>query len=358
MRIAQLAPLDEAVPPRRYGGTERVVSWLTEELVRRGHEVTLFASGDSESAAEVVPVIARAERPKGDLDSLVARMLQLGMMARRAHEFDVIHSHLDVFGMPGLAGHPALSTLHGRLDTGLYPSILKTFADHPLVSISDAQRAPVPGANWLATVPHGLPIERYPFTPVAGDYFAFIGRISPEKRPHVAIEIARRAGVRLVLAAKVDHVDREYFEQMVRPRLGEPGIEFVGELEEQDKIELARGARALLFPILWPEPFGLAMIESLACGTPVLTRRCGSTPEIVTHGKVGFVCDSDAEIERSISRVDEIDRRDCRLTVEARFTATHMARRYEALYERVADGVVASRAPDARFAAVEAAYER
>lgn len=338
MRIAQLAPLDEAVPPKRYGGTERVVSWLTEELVRRGHRVTLFASGDSHTAAELVPVVARAARPTGDVDSLTARMLQLGMVARRAQQFDVIHSHLDVFGFPALLDRPALSTMHGRLDVGLYGSLLRTFPAHPLVSISDAQRAPVPWANWCATVRHGLPLEEYPFTPVAGDYFAFVGRMSPEKRPHVAIDIARRAGVRLLLAAKVDHVDREYFETLVKPRLDEPGIEYVGELDEQAKVELVRHARGLLFPILWPEPFGLAMIEALACGTPVLTRRCGSTPEIVVDGEVGYVCDSDDEIERRIASVDALDRGACRALVERRFSAAHMAAGYEAVYAKIAAG--------------------
>jgi glycosyltransferase involved in cell wall biosynthesis len=336
MRIAQLAPLDEAVPPRRYGGTERVVSWLTEELVRRGHDVTLFASGDSHTAAELLPVIPRAERPGGEPGPLAARVLQLGMLARRAHRFDVVHSHIDLFGFPGLDGLPALSTLHGRIDVGLYGPILRTFARHPVVSISDAQRAPVPDAGWIGTVHHGLPLDEYPFTPEPSDYFAFVGRMSPEKRPHVAIEIARRAGVRLLLAAKVDRVDRDYFTTMVQPLLREPGIEYVGELGERDKLELVRRARALLFPILWPEPFGLAMIEALACGTPVLTRRCGSTPEVVADGEVGFVCDSDAELLRSVEAVDALDRWRCREHVARRFDVTRMARDYEAIYARVA----------------------
>ena len=336
MRIAQLAPLDDAVPPKRYGGTERVVSWLTEELVRRGHDVTLFASGDSYTAAELVPVVPRAERPGGDAGPLAARILQLGMVARRARRFDVVHSHIDVFGLPGLDGLPALSTLHGRLDVGLYGPILRTFAHQPVVSISDAQRDPVPDAGWIGTVYHGLPIEEYPFTPEPSDYFAFVGRMSPEKRPDVAIDIARRAGVRLLLAAKVDRVDREYFDTVVRPRLREPGIEYVGELGEHDKIELVRRARALLFPILWPEPFGLVMIEALACGTPVLTRRCGSTPEVVADGEVGFVCDDDAELLCAVEAVDRIDRRRCREHVVRRFDVARMARDYEALYARIA----------------------
>jgi glycosyltransferase involved in cell wall biosynthesis len=336
VRIAQLAPLDEAVPPKRYGGTERVVSWLTEELVRRGHDVTLFASGDSHTTAELVPVVPRAERPGGDAGPLAARVLQLGMVARRARRFDVVHSHIDLFGFPGLDGLPALSTLHGRIDVGLYAPILRTFAHHPLVSISDAQRDPVPDAGWIGTVHHGLPIDDYPFTPDPEDYFAFVGRMSPEKRPDVAIEIARRAGVRLVLAAKVDRVDREYFETLVRPRLREPGIEYVGELGERDKVRLLRRARALLFPILWPEPFGLAMIEAMACGTPVLTRRCGSTPEVVADGATGFVCDSDAELVHAVAAVDRLDRRLCREHVARRFDVGRMARDYEALYARVA----------------------
>jgi glycosyltransferase involved in cell wall biosynthesis len=337
VRIAQLAPLDEAVPPKRYGGTERVVSWLTEELVRRGHDVTLFASGDSHTAAELVPVVARADRPGGDPGSFAARILQLGMVMRRAQRFDVIHSHLDVFGFAALDGLPVISTMHGRLDVGLYGPILQTFARHPVVSISDAQRIPVPDACWAGTVHHGLPIEEYPYTPEPADYFAFVGRMSPEKRPHVAIEIARRAGVRLLLAAKVDRVDREYFDEMVRPRLREPGIEYVGELGEADKVELLRRARGLLFPILWPEPFGLVMIEALACGTPVIARRCGSIPEVVAHGEVGFVCDDDAELLRAVELVDRLDRARCREHVARYFDVTRMARDYEQLFRRVAE---------------------
>jgi glycosyltransferase involved in cell wall biosynthesis len=338
VRIAQLAPLDEAVPPKRYGGTERVVSWLTEELVRRGHDVTLFASGDSHTAAELVPVVTRAERPGGDPGSFAARILQLGLVARRAQRFDVIHSHLDVFGFAALAGQPALSTMHGRLDVGLYGPILRTFARHPVVSISESQRAPVPDACWIGTVHHGLPLDEYPYTPQPADYFAFIGRMSPEKRPHVAIDIARRAGVRLLLAAKVDRVDREYFDEMVRPRLREPGIEYVGELGEADKVELVRRARALLFPILWPEPFGLVMIEALACGTPVIARRCGSIPEVVADGEVGFVCDSDADLLRAVELVDRLDRARCREHVARHFEVGRMARDYELLYRNVIDG--------------------
>jgi glycosyltransferase involved in cell wall biosynthesis len=298
--------------------------------------VTLFASGDSHTAAELVPVVARAERPGGDPGSLAARILQLGLVARREHRFDVIHSHLDVFGFAALAGRPALTTLHGRLDVGLYAQILQTFARHPVVSISDAQRAPAPHACWTGTVHHGLPLGEYPYTPEPADYFAFVGRMSPEKRPHVAIEVARRAGVRLVLAAKVDRVDREYFDEMVRPRLREPGIEYVGELGEADKVALLRRARALLFPILWPEPFGLAMIEALACGTPVIARRCGSIPEVVADGEVGFVCDSDAELLRAVELVDRLDRARCREHVARHFDVTRMARDYEQLYRRVA----------------------
>jgi glycosyltransferase involved in cell wall biosynthesis len=335
MRIAQLAPLDEAVPPKRYGGTERVVSWLTEELVRRGHDVTLFASGDSHTAAQLVPVVARAARPQGDTASLTARILQLGMMARRADSFDVIHSHIDVFGFPALAQRPAVTTLHGRLDVDLYGPLLKTFATNPVISISDAQRVPAPDANWLATVYHGLPLDEYPFNAKPGDYFAFVGRISPEKRPHVAIELARRAGVRLLIAAKVDHVDREYYETLVKPRLHEPGIEFLGELGDREKVELMRNARALLFPILWPEPFGLVMIEALACGTPVITRRCGSTPEVIDHESTGFVCDSDEEVLRRIGALDSIARTRCREVAEARFSVTRMAEAYEKAYARV-----------------------
>lgn len=337
MRIAQLSPLFESVPPQLYGGTERVVSWLTEELVRRGHEVVLFASGDSSTAADLVPVVGRALRLGEGMDAIRAHMLQIGMVQRRAGEFDVIHSHIDLLGFPAFrrGDPPLLTTMHGRLDLPGMPDLLRVFQRHALASISDAQRAPAPQANWAGTVYHGLPLDEFPFAPVGGDFLVFLGRMSPEKRPDVAIRLARRAGVRLVLAAKVDRADREYFESVVRPLLSEPGIEFIGEVDERGKVALLREARALLFPILWPEPFGLAMIEALACGAPVLTRRCGSTAEVIDDGVSGFVCDDDESLLAAIGRIDEIDRRACRAAVETRFSAARMARDYECIYRHL-----------------------
>lgn len=339
MRIAQLAPLAEAVPPKLYGGTERVVSWLSEALVARGHQVTVFATGDSTTAAELVPVLPKALRLGGPEDPLASHVLQMGIVRDRADDFDVIHSHVDLLGFLAFATArpPVLTTLHGRLDLPGLPAALAHFRRHPLVSISDAQRLPAPDAAWLATVYHGLPVDGIPVGPGRGDYFAWIGRMSPEKRPHAAIRLARRAGVRLLIAAKIEAVDRVYFEQQVKPLLHEPGIEYVGEVSEEQKMRLLGDARALLYPIFWPEPFGLAMVESLACGTPVLTRRCGSTPEIVDDGVVGFIGDDDEDVYRAIANVDRIDRRACRRWVEQRFTADRMAGDYESLYADLVD---------------------
>ena len=339
MRIAQIAPVCESVPPGGYGGTERVVSWLTEELVRRGHRVTLIASGDSHTRAKLVPVVERALRLGGGSDPTMAHVLAVGMAKRRASEFDVIHSHLDYLAFPafGDSDPPVVSTLHGRLDiVGLAP-LVGHFTRFPLVSISDAQRAPLPGANWLATVHHGLPLADYPMGSGAGDYVLFVGRMSPEKRPDVAIHVARRAGVRLVLAAKVDPVDQAYFDRVVRPLLDEPGIEFIGEVDQGQKVALLRDARALLFPILWPEPFGLVMIEAMACGTPVIARRCGSVDEVVADGRVGIVCDDDGEFVRALDAARGIDRASCRSWVEQRFSVECMATAYERLYRRLVE---------------------
>jgi glycosyltransferase involved in cell wall biosynthesis len=339
MRIAQIAPVCESVPPGGYGGTERVVSWLTEELVRRGHRVTLFASGDSDTRARLVPVVETALRLGGRFDPTMAHVLAVGMAKRRASEFDVIHAHVDYLAFPAFteSDPPVVSTLHGRLDVeGLAP-VVGHFGRFPLVSISDAQRAPLPGANWLATVHHGLPLADYPMGSGAGDYLLFVGRMSPEKRPDVAIDVARRAGVRLVLAAKVDRVDQAYFDAVVRPLLGEPGIEFIGEVGQAEKVALLRDARALLFPILWPEPFGLVMIEAMACGTPVVARRCGSVDEVIADGRVGIVCDGDEDIVRALDAAREIDRAACRRWVEQRFSVERMATGYERLYRRLVE---------------------
>ena len=337
MRIAQIAPLCEPVPPGGYGGTERVVSWLTEELVRRGHRVTLFASGDSQTRAKLVPIVDRALRLGSGSDPTMAHILGIGAAQRRAGEFDVIHSHLDYLAFPAFreSDPPLVTTLHGRLDIeGLAP-LVQHFSRFPLISISDAQRTPLPEANWLATVHHGLPLADYPMGDGSGDYVLFVGRISPEKRPDVAIDVARRAGVRLLLAAKVDPADRAYFDRVVRPLLDEPGIEFIGEVDQAQKVELLRGARALLFPILWPEPFGLVMIEAMACGTPVVARRCGSVDEVVADGHVGIVCDDDLDLVRALDAAQAIGRAACRRWVERWFSVEHMATGYEQLYRRL-----------------------
>ncbi len=338
MRIAQLAPLVEAVPPGTYGGTERVVDWLCRELTARGHEVTLFASGDSKTAARIVPVAPRALRTSGTLhDPIAWHLASVERLRGCARDFDVIHSHLDYLPLPALRGvpTPVVTTLHGRLDVSGLREIYRHFPDRPLVAISDAQRQTLPELPWAGTIHHGLPVNDYPFGPGDGDFFLFLGRISPEKRPHVAIDVARRAGVRLVLAAKVDAADRAYHEERVRPLLGEPGIEFLGEVDHREKVELLGRCRALLFPVLWPEPFGLAMIEALACGAPVIARRCGSTPEVVRHGETGLLCDDDDALVRALTEVDRIDRLACRRDVEERFSSARMAADYEAVYRRV-----------------------
>jgi glycosyltransferase involved in cell wall biosynthesis len=339
LRIAQVAPLYEAVPPARYGGTERVVSWLTEALVARGHEVTLFATGDSVTSAKLSPITPQALRGNQELDAILTHLFELASVQDRAHEFDIIHSHVDALGLVSLrqAAVPVLTTLHGRLDIYSIQRVLERLTDMPLVSISDAQRRPAPKAGWAGTVYHGLPLDEYEPGPGAGDYAVFLGRISPEKRPDAAIEIARRAGIRLVIAAKVDDDDREYFRTVIEPLLGGSHVEFIGEVDEREKIALLRQARALLFPILWPEPFGLAMIEAMACGTPVLTRRCGSTPEIVDDPRVGIVSDDDEGLVDALARLDEFDRDACREHAERRFSVERMAADYEAIYRRLCE---------------------
>ena len=334
MRIAQVAPLAESVPPEKYGGTERVVSWLADELVRRGHDVTLFAAGTSRTAATLVPAVEEPVRRGSPEDLLTWHCLQAGLAQARAGEFDVVHLHLDAVGLAACRGTdtPVLSTMHNRVDGPGRAALLAHYRDHPLVSISRSQRAPVPAATWAANIYHGLPLDRYAPGPGDGGYVVFLGRISPEKRPHAAIDASIRAGVKLILAAKVDPTDRSYFEEVVRPRLAHPLVEFAGEVDEAAKADLLRNASALLFPILWPEPFGLAMIEALACGTPVVTRRCGSIPEVVTDGRDGFICDDDDAVVAALGRIEDLDRAACRRAVEERFSAERMAADYERLY--------------------------
>lgn len=340
MRIAQVAPLYEPVPSTLYGGTERVVSWLTEELVRRGHDVTLFASGDSRTRARLVPVVPRALRLGSDgLDDPVAlHLAALEEVRRRAREFDVIHTHVDILAFPALRGVtvPHVATLHGRLDIGGLTQLYRHYRDLPLVSISDAQRAPLPNARWIGTVHHGLPLGPYRVGTGGGDYLVFLGRVSQEKGPDVAIRLARRAGVRLVIAAKVGAQDQPFFDEQIKPLLG-PGVEFIGEVDDQQKIALLRDARALIFPVNWPEPFGLVMIESMACGTPVLARRRGSIPEVVAHGRTGFIYDDEEQLLAAIGDVSLLNRHDCRRWVAQRFSAERMARDYERVYQRLLD---------------------
>jgi glycosyltransferase involved in cell wall biosynthesis len=342
MRIAQVAPLFESVPPHGYGGTERVVSHLTEELTRRGHDVTLFASGDSRTAARLVPVVERATRWGSGTRDLLATDLtrEMGMVFSRAADFDVIHCHVDYLAFPfgTLTPTPTVHTIHGRLDLPHLMPLYRQFSTVPLVSISMAQRAPLEplGVRWAATVYHGLPTGRHTFAPRDQGYLAFLGRLSPEKQPDLAIEIARRTGLPLKIAAKVDTVDREYFERTVEPLLDDPLVEFLGEIGDEDKPAFLGGARALLFPIDWPEPFGLVMIEAMACGTPVVARPCGSVPEVVVDGRTGFLGSTLIELADAVKRIDEIDRAECRRHVEERFSVERMAADYEALYRRLA----------------------
>jgi glycosyltransferase involved in cell wall biosynthesis len=341
MRIAQVAPLYESVPPRLYGGTERVVSYLTEELVRQGHDVTLFASGDSDTDADLRSVCERALRLNcGALYAPLAHHLNLlELVAQQASDFDVIHFHLDYlpFSLIRRLDMPAVTTLHGRLDIpDLFP-LFREFDDMNLVSISDAQRDPMPWASWLATVYHGLPKALYPSGEGAGKYLAFLGRISPEKRLDRAIEIAQRAGMKLRIAAKVDSADQEYFDDSIRKLLDHPDIEFLGEIGEDEKGEFLGNAAALLFPIDWPEPFGLVMIEAMACGTPVIAFDGGSVTEILENGLTGYIVDSVAKAADAVQDLPLISRKACRAVFEERFSAYRMSRDYVQVYEEIAE---------------------
>ncbi len=339
MKIAQIAPLFESVPPRLYGGTERVVHYLTEELVRQGHKVTLFASGDSITSAELVPCTTQALRLDPDVrNSLPHQMLLLDKVRERAEEFDVLHFHVDYLHFPLFrtqAGR-TLTTLHGRQDLPDHMPFYAHFPEMPLVSISNAQRAPLPRANFVATVYHGLPLDLHkPTLQPAGGYLAFLGRISPEKRPDRAVEIARATGLPLKIAAKVDNADEAYFRDAIAPLLDGPGVQFIGEINESEKTEFLGNAAALLFPIDWPEPFGLVMIEAMACGTPVLAFRGGSVAEIVEDGITGRIVESVEEAVQAIPSLLALDRKAVRACFEERFSATRMAAEYVKLYQRL-----------------------
>lgn len=338
MKIAQVSPLFESVPPRLYGGTERIVFYLTEELQRQGHDVTLYASGDSETSAKLVAMCSKALRLDDEcLDQLAHHILMLESVFRQADEFDVVHFHIDYLHFPLTRRHDIsqVTTLHGRLDIPDLVPLYREFRDMPLVSISDSQRQPLGWANWQATVYHGIPADMYRFHPEHGTYLAFLGRISPEKRVDRAIEIAKRVGIPLKIAAKVDRADRAYYEEVVRPLIDNSLVEFIGEIGDAEKNKFLGEALALVFPIDWPEPFGLVMIEAMACGTPVIAFKNGSVPEILEEGKTGFIV---ANIDMAIAAIDalpDFDRRTCREIFERRFSAERMAIDYLNVYEEL-----------------------
>ena len=338
MRIAQVAPLAESVPPKLYGGTERVVSWLTEELVALGHDVTLFASGDSVTTGTLIPVIPQAmrlRRPRPD--PMAAYAAQLDAIAEAASDFDVVHCHVDWVHLPflGRLGVLHLTTLHNRLDTPDLPALLRRFPRAPLVSISDHHRTPLPSANWLGTVYHGLPSGSLKPSYEPGTYLAFLGRLTREKGPEVAIRLARATGMRLRMAAKIPRAESRYYKERLQPIVDGEQVKLVGELNDDGKYEMLRGAAALLFPIDWPEPFGLVMIEAMACGTPVIAFRRGSVPEVIEEGVSGFVVDNEEEAIAAIGRIGELDRRRVRAAFERRFTARRMAEDYVGHYRGI-----------------------
>lgn len=338
MKIAQIAPLAESVPPRYYGGTERIVSYLTEELVLQGHEVTLFASGDSVTSANLrYPTKTALRLNEAVRDPIPYHMMMLDDVRRTAHDFDVLHFHVDLLHFPLIrdCATRTLTTLHGRLDLpDLWP-FYRTFPDIPLVSISDAQRQPMPPVNWAKTVYHGLPLDLLPFTPFPrGGYAAFLGRVSPEKGTEKAIEIAAASGVPLKIAAKIDKVDREYWELVIAPLVEahRPLVEYIGEISEAEKADFLGNATCLLFPINWPEPFGLVMIEAMSCGTPVIAFAAGSVPEVVDHGISGFVVNDVSEAVAALASIDALDRGAVRACFERRFTAARLANDYLGIY--------------------------
>ena len=338
MRIAQVAPLFESVPPQKYGGTERIVSVLTEELVRQGHQVTLFASGDSRTHARLCAACPRALRTDPEcIDPLAYHALMYERVLQEAGNFDLIHFHTDYqhFSLSRRCATPVLHTHHGRLDIPELIPLLQEFRDIPTVSISHAQRTPVPWLNWQATIYHGLPKNTHPFTAHPEDYLAFLGRISPEKGLDEALQIAARVGMRLKVAAKIDPRDAHYFHAVAKDLLTHPLVDFIGEVGGVEKDRLLGNARAVLFPIRWPEPFGLVMIEALACGTPVIAYRRGSVPEIIEHGVTGFVVGDVAGAVAAIARLDTLSRPACRLAFETRFSTARMTEDYLGVYQHL-----------------------
>jgi glycosyltransferase involved in cell wall biosynthesis len=341
MRIAQIAPLIESCPPQLYGGTERVVSYLTEELVAQGHRVTLFASGDSKTSAQLVPTVPQALRLTGrNPDALPFMAIQLSQVSHVADQFDVLHFHCDYIHFPLCnvgVWPPAVTTMHGRLDMPHVPEVFAAFPRMPLISVSNAQRGPVAAANWCATVHHGLPVDLIRPGHGSGGYLAFLGRISPEKRVDRAIEIARRTGMRLKIAAKVDALDEDYFKREIEPLLAEPFVDFIGEIHEGGKQAFLGDAAALLFPIDWPEPFGLVMIEAMAAGTPVVAFSGGSTAEVIENGVTGFIVDDLDQAADAARRALTLDRQGVRQAFEERFTVERMASDYVGAYARLID---------------------
>ena len=339
MKIAQIAPLVESVPPKLYGGTERVVSWLTEELVRQGHDVTLFASGDSMTNAQLDPVVPRALRLDGQMhNSVWYNLLMLERVAERAREFDILHFHIDYFQFPVFRdiAYRTLTTLHGRLDLPEIQPLYRVFNRAPLVSISNSQRKPMPPVNWRGTVYHGLPADQFHMVEKPKDYLAFLGRISPEKNPEGAIAIAERVGMPLKIAAKVDAVDREYYETVVAPLIARsPHVEYIGEINEAQKQLFLGNARALLFPIDWPEPFGLVMIEAMACGAPVIAFNRGSVPEVIEDGVSGFIVENVDEAVAALDRLNTLSRRTVRACFDLRYSSAVMAAQYVNIYKKM-----------------------
>lgn len=336
MKIAQVSPLYESVPPKTYGGTERVVSFLTEELVAQGQDVTLFASGDSQTAAKLIAATPQSLRlSKNSVDHLAHHIAMLDDVMRMAPEFDVIHFHIDYMHFPlsRYCALPSVTTLHGRLDLPDLIPVYQRYKDAPLISISMAQRKPLSRVNWVGNVPHGLPSELHKFYPRGGNYLAFLGRISPEKRVDRAIEIAKRAGMPLKIAAKIDNADKEYYDAKIKPLMNDAHVEFIGEIAEHEKGEFLGNAHGYLFPIDWPEPFGLTMIEAMACGTPTIAFNCGSVPEVMQEGLTGFIVDTMDQAVAAVEKIDTIERTACRNVFEKKFTATKMAEHYIEIYQ-------------------------